>query len=320
MPETAALQRGDREMRRSKFAIALLIGMSVAASPGLSQETAPAPTTPSVAEITALLDQEKPDPEKRAKLVAAADAPIPANLTGAKRGEALFHRAEARRLIGRIGEAIADAQEALKLSKGENYERVTSRYEQFVQRRLRETGDDRHALPILMAHIRVFQAYSRGRLFTNYTELAHLYGTAGNIAQVEQIDRTLHALLAESRSWGAAADPFRTQFQANTDDIDGYLLELKNRYADAEALYRRSRVGMQTLVDRYDDAIRVEGVNLLREDIERSVDNYQLLQARMKIEQGRAVEGEVDIREVLLRRLQRLGKYHEETAAAVYGL
>ena len=40
----------------------------------------------------------------------------------------------------------------------------------------------------------------------------------------------------------------------------------------------------------------------------------------MKIQQDRALEAEVDIRDALLRRLQRLGKYHEETGLAVSGL
>jgi CHAT domain-containing protein len=307
-------------MSRAKFAIALLIGMSLAASPGLSQETAPAPPTPSVAEITALLDQEKPDPVKRAKLVAAADAPIPANLAGAKRGEALYHRAEARRLIGRIIEAVSDAQEAVKLSKGENYLRVTSRYEQFLQRRMREMGDDRHAVPIMLAQVGNFERFARGRLFSLYVELARMYGTQGDIQRTEQISRTLHGLLAESRAWSAASDVFRPQYQANVDDIDAYLQELRNRFSDAETSYGRARNGMQALLDRYDEAVASQGNNLLREDIERAVDAYQLGVGRMKVEQGRAVEGEVDIREVLLRRLERLGKYHEETGTAVYAL
>jgi CHAT domain-containing protein/tetratricopeptide (TPR) repeat protein len=309
-------------MRRTDAAIALAIAISLAsASHGLAQEAAPAPPPASVAEITALLDQEKPDPDKWAKLAAAADAPIPANLTGAKRGEALYRHAEARRLIGRIGEAIADAQEAVKLAKGENYDRVTSRYEQFEQRRMREMGDNQHATPIMMAQVKSFQTHSRGRLFSIYTELARMAGVAGDIAQVEQLDRSLHGLLAESRSWsGPDVEPFRSQYQSSADDIDGYLLELRNRYAEAEAIYRRARQEIQGLLDHYAEAVASQGANLPREDIERTVDAYQLLEGRMKVEQGRAVEGEVDIREVLIRRLQRLGKYHEETGTAVYAL
>jgi hypothetical protein len=40
----------------------------------------------------------------------------------------------------------------------------------------------------------------------------------------------------------------------------------------------------------------------------------------MKVQQGRALEGEVDIREALLRRLQRDGKYHWTTGVAVAAL
>jgi CHAT domain-containing protein/tetratricopeptide (TPR) repeat protein len=311
-------------MRQLGIAAALAFGLCLARTGAVAQEAAPAaaPAPPATeADITALLDQEKPDPAKIAKRTADADAPIPANLTGAKRAQALFQRAQARALVGRIGDAITDTQDAIKLSKGENYPRVTSRYEQFLQRRMHEAGDDQHAVPMFLAQIRNFQSRNRGRLFSLYTELAQIYGVAGDLEHIEQLDRTVHALLAESRAWSEAdVGPFRYQYQADVDDSDGYLLQLRNRYAEAEAAYHRARGQMQDLLDRSNEAVNHEGINFPVEDVQRAVENYQLAEARMKVQGGRPLEGEVDIREVLLRRLQRLGKYHEETGIAVSSL
>ena len=120
-----------------------------------------------VQEVMTLLEREQPDPDKMAKLNAAASAEIPVALTGPQRGEAFFRRAEARALVGRLKESIADATEALKLaknqSKGQDYATVVSRYEQFLQRRLRAIGDFKAAMPIILSQVRAFQGRQRGR-------------------------------------------------------------------------------------------------------------------------------------------------------------
>ena len=281
-------------------------------------DAAATPAPADTADILALLDQEKPDPAKAAKLAADADAAIPPNLTAPKRGDAYFNRARARALVGRINEAIADAQEAVKLSKGENYDRVTSRYEQFLHRRLLEVGDSKHAVPIMMGEIRNFQGRQPGRLFSLYDELAIIYLLADNVDETERLAGTLHSLLAASRTWSAGYDPFRAIFQAEVDRIDAHLRESRNQFVEAEAIYHHAGDAMRAALDRYDEAVKIEGKNFaFRDDLERPVDEFQISQGLMKIQQGRAVEAEVDIRGALLRRLQRLGKYHEETGLAV---
>jgi hypothetical protein len=118
-------------LRRLGLMVALAAGFCfLGAFRGMAQDAAPAPTAADTADILALLDQEKPDPAKTAKLSADADVAIPANLSAPKRAEAYFHRAQARVLAGRVNDGIADGREAVRLSKGENYERVTSRYMQ----------------------------------------------------------------------------------------------------------------------------------------------------------------------------------------------
>ena len=72
-----------------------------------------------IADITAILDQEKPDPNKAAaQMRAEANAAAPAN---AGRGElAKFHykRCQARTALGDFRAASADCEKAVELSEG----------------------------------------------------------------------------------------------------------------------------------------------------------------------------------------------------------
>jgi len=273
------------------------------------------------ADIVSLLDQEKPDPAEAAKRDAAANAPIPANLPQAKRGEGFFHRAHAREEAGRIDDAISDVEQAIALSKNENYVRVVSRYQQFLHRLLARFGDDKRAVPLMLTEIRGLERRTRGRLFTLYNELAYAYGRAGDFAPVERLDREVHALLAESRSWTVNAEPFRAQYQRSVDELDAYLDVIRNRYADAEAVYVRAGQLIAVELDHYDPALQAEGENFpTRQDYLSGVDSFQVSVGAMKVEEGRAPEGEVDIREALLRVLKRNGKYHEQTGRTVSAL
>ena len=305
---------------RLGLVVALTFGLLLSAGSGGSAQDVPAVATQAgSADVIALLDREKPDPDKAAALAAEADRDIAPDLADADRSEAYFHRAQARAQAGRLNDAIADAEEAIKLGKGQNYRLLTSRHQQFLHRILLRVGDFNRAVPLVMTEIRNLERLETSRLFSLYSELAHIEGAADNMEGIERIDRNIHGLLAQSRSWpAAAADPFRAGYQSAVDDVDGYLHELKSQYAEAEALYRHGRQAQIDALNRYDEQVQLEGGDFPpREEFERFVDSFQLNEARMKVLEGRALEGEVDAREVLLRRLQRLGKYHEETGVAV---
>ena len=71
--------------------------------------------------------------------------------------------------------------------------------------------------------------------------------------------RDVHALLAELRSWSANVEPFRAQYQESVDDLDAYLDVIRNRYADAEAVYARAGQLAAVALDHYDPAVQAEG-------------------------------------------------------------
>ena len=72
----------------------------------------PAPPR-SIADIAAILDQERPDPAKVAARLQATSAPPPAGLADPERAKFYAERSRAASALGRITTAIADVRRAL---------------------------------------------------------------------------------------------------------------------------------------------------------------------------------------------------------------
>jgi hypothetical protein len=66
-----------------------------------------------ISDIAAILDQQKPDPGRIAELTSAADAPVPSGLKGLALADFYYKRAQARALLGRGDDALADAELAV---------------------------------------------------------------------------------------------------------------------------------------------------------------------------------------------------------------
>ncbi len=294
--------------------VALLSGPARAQN----KDVAPTAVPQSIQDLITLLEQEQPDPVKTAQLNAAANAEIPASLTGAARGEAFFRRAEARVQVGLLKEGIADAREALKFTKGQDYATVTSRYEEFLQRRLRMIGDFKSAIPIIESQIRNFQSRGRFRLFTLEMNAALYYAFIGDLDRADQYVRSLRALLAESQGWPSITGGGRASFASNVDEAAAIVEQVKGRYASAESRFRQSAAGMRESLDQYVAMAEKNGKFFpFRYEFENNIDFLNLSEARVKLNQGRTADAEIEIRQVLLDRLQRLGKNHEDVGGTL---
>ena len=117
-----------------------------------------------ISDVAAILDQQKPDAGKVAELTATADAPVPDGLKGLALGEFYYKRAQARSLLGRSDEALADAELAVSNGQGSDYKNVLSRYEQFLMRRLRDAGQHKRANAMLSKQMATFANQGKGRL------------------------------------------------------------------------------------------------------------------------------------------------------------
>ena len=283
--------------------------LASAAAQGSGETPAFAPPPRSIADITAILDQEKPDPARVARLQAQADAPPPAGVSGAALAEFLFKRSQARALLGRVKDAIADASAAVSESKGRNYVQSTSRYEQFLIRLLEQTADHKRAIELIGAQLSAFQNQNKGRMFSLNLRMALSYLSLADAKSAEGYVERNRALLAESRNWQNGA-MFRSTWSAYVEEGNGRIGEVRGRYAEAERAFARSVAGWR---DGLQQSSKFP-TPPLPDSYERAIDWGTAYLGRAKTRQGRFAEGEADVRRALLSRLSKAGKYHQDTA------
>jgi CHAT domain-containing protein len=266
----------------------------------------------SAADVTEILDRQKPDADRIAKLVAQADSQPNADLKPFDLADFYYKRAQARAVLGRLSDAIADARLAIQNAQGADYTNVISRYEQFLYRRLREDGQAKPAIDIINRQIQAFSKTGRGRLFGLYLAMLGSSLQRGDIAQAEDFAARSRALLAEAKAWPSFS-VYATGFTASVEEGGARLAEARGRFADAEEGYRKSaQLYSETVgyLSKWPSAPPAE-------DYERQSDYQLALEGRAKIKLGHTGEGEADIRRALLSRLSKVGKYHTDTASAL---
>jgi CHAT domain-containing protein len=284
----------------------LLMGGIPGAGAQRAQFVAPPRT---IADITAILDQEKPDPQRRARLEAEANAePAPAD--AAKLKDFYYRRAQARALVGRLRDAIADSETAV--AKSADYAAEGSRIELFQEAQMRLNGEYKQAIALLerMAQrLNVSQPPNRGRAFTINTRIVINLIQLGEINKAENYVKRNVALLSEARSW-PPAQPYLSNFEANTEDGRGRLFLTRGQYREAEAAYSKAEAGYRDALAKSRSWPNPGPAGTF----EVAIDYATLFGGRAKAMQGRHAEAEIDMRRALLSRLKLVGKYHTDTA------
>ena len=266
----------------------------------------------SAADVTEILDKQKPDPDRIAKLDAQADSPPPAGSKPSELADFYFKRAQARASLGRLAESIADTRLAIQSAQGADYANVISRYEQFLYRRLRENGETKPAIELINRQIDAFSKTGRGRLFALYLAMLTSNLQRGDVARAEDFLARSRALLPEAKAWPAYG-VYATSFTATLEEGAARIAEARGRFADAEAGYRRAaQLYSETIgyMSKWPSAPPAE-------DYERQSDYQLALEGRAKVKLGRTGEGEADVRRALLSRLSKVGKYHADTATTL---
>lgn len=281
-----------------------------AGAAALAKGNAPLVAPPrTVSDITAILDQQKPDPAKIADLTATADAPVPAGLKGSELAAFHYKRGQARTLLGRSNEALADAELAVTHSKGDDYKNVASRHENFLIHRLREKGERKRAMAMYNKQVAAFSSGGKGRLFSLHNALTILALQSGDVNLAESYVARNRNLMNEVRRW-PVFPTYGMVWQATMEDGIGRVAEARGRYADAEAAYHKSAVFYANAIPTMSqwESKPAEG------EMERLVDWGTAFEGRAKVKQGRVGEGEADVRRALLSRLSKSGKFHADTA------
>jgi CHAT domain-containing protein len=288
-----------------------LIGLTVAAPAG-AQTRAFAPPPRTIADIAAVLDQEKPDPAKRAAKEAEAAAEPAASLKGAALSTFYLKRGEARADLGRAREAIADGEKALQI--GGDYVQHISRVELFLEGQHRANGEYKRAIAILEPMAAKLNAPgSKGRLFAIYRRIGQNYAILGDLTRAEGQLKRLQALLSESRNWSSNTDMFRASWEANVETLKARLFEARGRYAEAEQAHLKTAA--------LNREAKARSSNWPTPPSKDSFDNgYDFAIAwagRSKARQGRLAEGELDVRKALIARLHAVGKYNADVGQLV---
>ena len=274
---------------------------------------APPPRT--ISDITSILDKEKSDPARRAKIEAEAAALPPA---GAGRQVLAKHHhkvAQSFAELGRYDEAIANIKKASEYST--DYLTEGSRFDQFLERLYRTTGEYKLGVDVLEQVTRKLEALPRtkGRFFSINDRMTVNYLFLGDVKRAEAYLKKNEALLAESRSW-QNVEQYRPAWSAHIENAKGRVSESRGRLAEAEAAFQRY--------------VQLERDSLVKskswpnppppDSIETAIDFGLAGLGRVRAAQGRVAEGESDVRRALLSRLKAVGKYHGDTVRIIGNL
>ena len=265
-----------------------------------------------ISDVTAILDQQKPDPARTEKLQQAADAAVPGDLKGLQLADFYFKRGTARAALGRNDDALADAELAVSNGKAADYMTVLSRYEQFLARRLRDAGQQKRAAEIVARQVAAFSTKGKGRLFGLNLGYLSAYIRNGDINTAEAYaakNRTLYAEMKRVPTFPI----YGSSWLGNVEEGNARVAEARGLYADAEAGYHKAALAYMDVLKHLAqwESKPPEG------EIERAADWALALEGRAKVKQGRVGEGEADVRRALLNRLSKSGKYHVDSAGVL---
>ena len=153
-----------------------------------------------IADITAILDSEKPDPAKIAQRTAAADAELPKSGSKSALAQFYYDRGNARASLARNDEALADAQKAWEVGQGGFEERQDTRVIQFVGLQYLAVGRPKEAIDFWLKAVGLGeQPGRRGALINAARGIAQAYLAMGDVSQADAFARRVISRVQEAR-------------------------------------------------------------------------------------------------------------------------
>jgi CHAT domain-containing protein len=297
--------------------IAALVVSAILGSSHLAAEQTFVPPPRSIADITAVLDSEKPDPAKLARYVAQADAQVPAGASPAQLAAFYRDRSVAASQLGRIDQWIADAKEALRLADQVNEANLSDDSRNQLAQAESQVGN--YAAGIEYARQRVATAGNFiGQAGTAHGQLASAYAFAGHLQEARaEAEASLNAVKAFKDLRRIEAITV-TNAQRSAVFAAAAVAEVEGRLADAEGQYRQAVAAAQSVLDGYDGWMNQHKGS--KETFQAVVMSMQLRLALTVSKQGRLAEAESIARQSLLDTLHQQGRYAPRTATSVVAL
>jgi CHAT domain-containing protein len=263
-----------------------------------------------IADITVILDSEKPDPAKIAQRKAEAEATPPANAAPAQLAQFYNDRGNARALLGQNKDALSDALQALTISKsGVDFAHVV-RFRQFAGLQYQAVGDPKNAIATFDQTVRDAATTRRGAQINALGSIARIYASMGDVTQAGVYASRVQALVQEARgspnpNWRASYAIYGHSWEADADETRGFVLQAHGQYAEAEAAFRRAEAFRRASLK---DNSKFESP-VLPEQLVRAADTDLSLVAVNESKQARSSQAEADARRALLEMLNTRGKY-----------
>lgn len=266
-----------------------------------------------ITDITTILDQEKPDSERFARLKAGADAQPPAGTD--RRALARFYqqRAEDRAALGRMREAVPDIQQAIGIGREEHMKATLPGF--YAQLALFENWSGnldqslaagRAAWELIPAdETRPIIFQTRRLMGINLIGLAHLGEAEQAMNQNEQL---LTQLLSAKPRWEAGQAG--AMARAHVRFGNAAVAEAQGRFADAAADYREAEHWYRTGLSR----IASDTSAVTRYSLEQACEWMVARRARALARQGQLAEAESEVRRAITNWLRKGGKYNLNTA------
>ncbi|TAJ35614.1 MAG: CHAT domain-containing protein [Reyranella sp.] len=299
-----------------KFGVVLgLVFVALAPLAAIAQQ-APAFVAPprSVADIAAILDQEKPDPARVARLQARASAEPATGLNDGALAAFYFDRALARSELGRGLEAIADAEKSVELRR--KLSRNVFTQQQFIAAQYTGgfLGDPKPALVLLteMEKAHPTSGWTDQALLNIYRHIITHLVSLGDFKSAEAYLAKSDAFFEAKRN-GPKAALVDSSFEADLEFARAWYLGGLGRHAESEAAYAKSEVARRDSMEKSDKWPDTPP----RASFLRTIDATVVRLGRAKALQGRVAEAEVDVRRALLSQLGRAGRYHPVTLTFV---
>ncbi len=274
-----------------------------------------------IADIAAVLDNEKPDPATLAKLKADADGEPNKAMSQGELSDFYYNRGNARALLGRNLEALVDGEKALAGTQASGDGYFGQRIRQFLSLQKQSLGDIKGALQISQFMVTdANRPGQKGYLFNAQRNAAKILVQMGDIPQAEGYMRKSLALLQEARTsgqpgWRKNYAVKGRSWEGDVQATQAIILEARGQFREAEAAYAKSREWKLAWIA---DAKGLEH-GPPESQIRWNADADLLSVARMKAKQGRLAEAEVDVRSALQSRLKAQGKYNPQTTIFVMG-
>jgi len=276
-----------------------------------------------IADITAILDSEKPDEAKIAARKAAADAPPPTGGSTTKLADFYRERAEVRALLARNTDALADALKAFDIAgKGGVDPLLKHRIQQFVGLQYRAVGDPKNAAAIFDTIIRLGdEPGNRGTLINALGNMVQLQVAMGDVSQAATYSGRMQQRIEEAR--GSVVPRWRIFYASNgniwesqADLVRAAVFEARGQYPEAETAYRRSEAFRRAAVK---DIPKMQ-FPPTPEQVLQAADSALQGVARNEARQGKLSAAEADARRALLEILKTQGKYNPATPSFIVGL